>query len=337
MFHKILVALDQSATGQQVFESALSLVKLTGGQLLLLHVLSAEEEGSPHLPVFSTLNAYPVPDTLEAYKEQWTAFENHGLKLLTAYTDRARSLGAKAEYTQSMGSPGRRICETATTWGADLIFMGRRGRSGLQEFFLGSVSNYVLHHAPCSVLVTHDALFTGGAERILVGLDHSTSSAQVFATALELAGLTQAPLLLTHVLCGEEEESPAMPVAPLMEYYPASPELLERYEQAWKDYEEQGWTLLRTHLAEATDRGVVAEMVQELGSPGPTLCALARERDCRLMVLGHRGRSGFQELFLGSVSNYALHHAPCSALVVQSSAPTNPPPAVQQATERLHP
>lgn len=30
--------------------------------------------------------------------------------------------------------------------------MGRGGRSGLDEFFLGSVSNYVLHHVPCLVL-----------------------------------------------------------------------------------------------------------------------------------------------------------------------------------------
>ncbi|CCQ49032.1 hypothetical protein CWATWH8502_2292 [Crocosphaera watsonii WH 8502] len=35
----------------------------------------------------------------------------------------------------------------------DVIVMGHRGISGLQEFFLGSVSNYVLHHAPCSVLI----------------------------------------------------------------------------------------------------------------------------------------------------------------------------------------
>jgi len=29
------------------------------------------------------------------------------------------------------------------------------GRTGLRELFLGSVSNYVLHHAPCSVMVVH--------------------------------------------------------------------------------------------------------------------------------------------------------------------------------------
>ena len=58
-----------------------------------------------------------------------------------------------AEFTQNAGDPGPVICSVAQTWGADLILMGRRGLSGLGELVLGSASNYVLHHAACSVLV----------------------------------------------------------------------------------------------------------------------------------------------------------------------------------------
>ncbi|MEL6910326.1 MAG: universal stress protein [Cyanobacteria bacterium J06629_2] len=45
------------------------------------------------------------------------------------------------------------ICEFAHSCQADVIAIGRRGHSGLQEMFLGSVSNYVVHHAPCSILL----------------------------------------------------------------------------------------------------------------------------------------------------------------------------------------
>jgi len=60
-----------------------------------------------------------------------------------------------AEFTQNTGSPGRVICEIAKAWQADLIILRRRGYSGLTEMLLGSVSNYVLHHAPCSIHVVH--------------------------------------------------------------------------------------------------------------------------------------------------------------------------------------
>jgi nucleotide-binding universal stress UspA family protein len=74
---------------------------------------------------------------------------------LQSLSAQANTAGVNTEFTQNTGNAGRMICELATVWNADLIIMGRRGRSGIAEFFLGSVSNYVLHHAPCSVQIVH--------------------------------------------------------------------------------------------------------------------------------------------------------------------------------------
>jgi nucleotide-binding universal stress UspA family protein len=162
MFHKILVAMDRSAIGQQVFDEALSLAKATGASLLLLHVLSAEEEGSPDtaMPSPSILSySQDVYDELVTnYQKRWKAFEEEGLELLRARTSQATTAGVSAEFTQLQGSPSREICNLATTWQADLIVMGRRGRSGLSELFLGSVSNDIFHHAPCSVLTVQSPI-----------------------------------------------------------------------------------------------------------------------------------------------------------------------------------
>ncbi len=155
MFDKVLVAMDSSAIGKYVFNAALSLAKANNASLMLLHVLSTEEEGSPYTPRLPSLDYYPVLGSYkvqEIYREQWEAFENQGLELLRSHTSEATALGVRTEFTQSSGSPGRTICTFARSWGADLIVIGRRGRSGLTELILGSVSNYVLHHAPCSVL-----------------------------------------------------------------------------------------------------------------------------------------------------------------------------------------
>ncbi|MEH1921403.1 universal stress protein [Nostoc sp.] len=157
MFKKILVALDRSEVGQQVFDEALGLAKLTQASLMLLHVLSPEEEGSPYVPMLSNMDYYPglSSQSFELYQKQWDTFKNLGIQMLQSFSAQANTAGITTEFTQNVGNPGRVVCDLAHSYGADLIVMGRRGRSGLMELFLGSVSNYVLHHAPCSVHIVH--------------------------------------------------------------------------------------------------------------------------------------------------------------------------------------
>ena len=157
MFYKILVAMDSSEIGKQVFDEAVSLAKALHANLMLLHVLSANEEDSPGIPGMPGLDYYPWrrDDVPSDYRQQWDTFESQYLALLRSRADEATKAGISAEVTQRLGSRGENICDLAQTWGADLIVMGRRGRSGIGELVLGSVSNYVLHHAPCSVLVVH--------------------------------------------------------------------------------------------------------------------------------------------------------------------------------------
>jgi nucleotide-binding universal stress UspA family protein len=158
MVSKILVAVDKSALGDYVFEKALSLASELNASLILLHVLSADEEGSPQAPISSAdMYPYPMLDNagLEAYGKLWKAYEQEGLDFLKAHTEKAIAAGLQVNSTQTSGSPGRVICDLARSKAVDLIVVGRRGRTGLSEFLLGSVSNYVVHHAPCEVLIVH--------------------------------------------------------------------------------------------------------------------------------------------------------------------------------------
>jgi len=154
MFCKILVAMDTSSMGKSVFDEALTLAKATGASLMLLHVLSPEENGSPSLLAFPNIGYYSgySSSSIDIYQKQWQRLEQYGIDLLRSRQEEATKAGVTTEFTQNPGSPGRTICDVARTWGADTIVMGRRGHSGLTELILGSVSNYVLHHAPCSVL-----------------------------------------------------------------------------------------------------------------------------------------------------------------------------------------
>ncbi|KAM3091184.1 universal stress protein [Phormidesmis sp. 146-12] len=160
MFHKLLVAVAQSEFDRQIFEEAIALAKSNDAALMLLHVLSPFDEAYPGIAYPGIAGVYPGihQSTMQACLDQWKKLEQEGVELLRSLTEEAIRAGVKAEFTQSLGDPGRVICEASRNWGADLIMVGRRGRSGLGEFFLGSVSNYVLHHAPCSVLTVQKPL-----------------------------------------------------------------------------------------------------------------------------------------------------------------------------------
>lgn len=159
MFKKILVALDSSSISKLVFAKALSLAKQNQANLMLLHVLSGEEEDSPMplppevgAPYWTTVSEL----TLESWLKQWETYKNECLEQLQKFTVEAHQADITTEFRQLPGSAGRTICHLAWSWQADLIVIGNRGHSGLGELLLGSVSNYVLHHAPCSVLTVKD-------------------------------------------------------------------------------------------------------------------------------------------------------------------------------------
>ncbi len=52
-----------------------------------------------------------------------------------------------------VGDAAAAICQVAERLGVDVIVVGSHGRTGLARMFLGSVSEHVVRHAPCAVLV----------------------------------------------------------------------------------------------------------------------------------------------------------------------------------------
>ncbi|MFN6201180.1 MAG: universal stress protein [Acidobacteriota bacterium] len=53
-------------------------------------------------------------------------------------------------------SPREAIVDEAVAWGADLIVVGSHGYRGYKRFLLGSVSQTVAAHAPCSVMIVRE-------------------------------------------------------------------------------------------------------------------------------------------------------------------------------------
>ncbi len=156
MLQKILVAIGDSPDSEQIFTTALTLAQKLDAEILLLHVLNPlvphglSTVSSPLIGgIFPMINEVEVDRYLVAWKE----YERQGIDRLQAYAERVKEGNVKAEILQNYGDSGPLICEAAKNWSAEMILMGRNQKSMLSEVFMGSTSNYVLHHAACSVMV----------------------------------------------------------------------------------------------------------------------------------------------------------------------------------------
>ena len=89
----------------------------------------------------------------QVMRQQMETQSQQTIEWLTSYEKTATEAGLMVEWDWKMGDPGSHIRELSRHWQADLIVLGRRGLKGVAEIFLGSVSNYIIHHAHCSVLI----------------------------------------------------------------------------------------------------------------------------------------------------------------------------------------
>ncbi|MEB3211256.1 MAG: universal stress protein [Leptolyngbyaceae bacterium] len=151
---KVLVGLDFSSFSDSVFREALDIARQNQAELFLFHCISVDTLMTP--PPFSGELGLSPHLVDQAYQVQSMQLQEH-TKLAIAqfhrYQAEAELHHLHVEYDYQVTDAGSGLCRKAEEWEADLIVIGRRGRQGLTEMLLGSVSNYVVHHAPCMVLV----------------------------------------------------------------------------------------------------------------------------------------------------------------------------------------
>ena len=138
MFKKILVAFDGSKQAEKALKCALDYARKAKASVSIIYVA----ERIP-LPISPTNSTYIVQQELKAVGELEMKKAGHI----------ARKAGVKARLEVVEGHPVDEIIKYAKNGGFDLIVVGNRGMSGVERLLLGSVSDSVIHHAHCAVLV----------------------------------------------------------------------------------------------------------------------------------------------------------------------------------------
>jgi len=144
---KIILATDFSDTSKDAGSHALLLAKTYKAELKILHAFDISMRSSP-LSYYLTKEQYTetkeYTETIERIGEARKRRKNALKKLAESFDLEVGTIFAE-------GDPAQEIIRVAEKENADLIVLGTHGHTGWKRFDLGSVSGFVVRHAPCAV------------------------------------------------------------------------------------------------------------------------------------------------------------------------------------------
>jgi nucleotide-binding universal stress UspA family protein len=291
---RVLYATDGSAPAREGEDLITSLFDRSRADIRVIAV-------TPE-PTYDLLAPYGIPEppppdvpVLDAERVARTAAEH------------LAESGFTASASTAGGDPALEILKVIENDGPfGLVVLGASHTTWMGNFLLGRVSMHVLHHAPCSVVVTHRA--PTGSGRVLVGTDGSEGARSSFGSAAEILDRDRCTIEVATAVSHPWMFAGTYPAGTFLGQV-VDPQSLE------KERIEQGRAIARRASAEASAAGFkVMEEAVLVGRPGHQLLEEAEDFGADLVVVGSRGMGSIGRTFLGSVSDQVVRHAPATFL-----------------------
>lgn len=233
--------------------------------------------------------------------------EARGLERLHDACERAASAGIEVVRECRIGEPSLVIEDVARRTPSAFIVMGNRGLGPIRRVFLGSVTDRVLRHAQCPVLVVREEDEPPARPRILVATDFARDA--------------EAAVRAAHLIARRAREQPR--VALLHVVLP--PQVIEAAEAPMIAPAEIG-----TEEQDAREQlGAIAAMFKSLGAEttveiarGDVFRAVAERADllhADMVALGRHDASILERLLVGSTAERVLHRAHCAVLTARAA------------------
>jgi nucleotide-binding universal stress UspA family protein len=218
----------------------------------------------------------------------------------------------EAHLVAEAGDASTTIVDQALTTRADLIVIGTHGRRGFKRLLLGSVTETVLHEAPCPVLTVspHTAAASSDVvtfKRILCPIDFSPSALQALGFALDLARQADGRVTLLHVFEWLPEDEP-------------------RSTAHFNVPEFRGYIVndarqrLRSLVTEESRAWCEIDDLIVFGRAHREILREAEARSADLVVMGSQGRGGVGLALFGSTTHQVVRSAACPVLTVRGLA-----------------
>ncbi|MBI5741794.1 MAG: universal stress protein [Nitrospirae bacterium] len=284
---RILLSTDGSEFSEGAVREAIKLSKTCSGKILAISVIETNPEYETIAPQLIEKAGKETRMRLESVKEMCS------------------KEGVDCEITARQGEePYRYIVEEAEKNKADLIVLGRRGRTGLKRLMMGSVTAKVIGHAPCDVLVVPKAADVD-FRKILVATDGSKYGDAAVSEAIAIAKRCDAPLVIISVVPSETESPFDIVHSQMQKGLISDQETL------------QAETVVKAAKNLAEENGVNARAFIYAGKPYDAVLETAKEQRVNLIVVGSHGRTGIARLLMGSVTERVIGLAECAVLVVK--------------------
>jgi nucleotide-binding universal stress UspA family protein len=280
--------------------------------LLILHVYESWSEPA----ILSSLGRSPQIQRRLAALREVTADKARALVSEVQPQFSGRGLRVRTLLAEGLAAP--EILEALDRHRVELAVMGTRGLSGVKRFLLGSVSEQVLTHAPCSVLVVRgqprrvDTHHAGGMQ-VLVAFDGSSHASAAVDLLAKLGLPRSAVVTLLHVV-----ETHDYVTSRLMET--GRSDLRRLAEEAIEARKQAGSRMLEKAQRVLKRRSLTVDTLVAEGHAAEAILKTAERIRADLVVMGSRGLTGMKRLLLGGVSHRVARHAPCSVLVVRKNS-----------------
>jgi len=148
---KILLAVDGSSCSEKAVQDVIRQYARKDTEVRVVHV----DEWPKNLPMSSAFARGPhAAADVEAEHEER---RRQAAALIDGVKTRLTHAGFQATGVVLRGDARHAILDEAATWPADLIVLGSHGLTGINRILLGSVSDSVSRHAPCSVQIVRNA------------------------------------------------------------------------------------------------------------------------------------------------------------------------------------
>lgn len=143
---KTLLATDGSEFSHAALEFLQRFPLSQGSEVILLTVIDSEAFKGKPVDQLSEKEKQTLQETKDNIQETCE-------QLLTAGVSRLQQAGWTTSGQVRVGHPAEEIAQMAGDLDVDLIVVGSHGLSSIKRFFIGSVSDSLLEHAPCPVLI----------------------------------------------------------------------------------------------------------------------------------------------------------------------------------------